>query len=397
MWESRQGQLPPAKFFAEALATLSAAYPDAVFEPGLLKRLEYHLIREWQRGQSGPNAAKATCSCDGRTITMSPVVVSPSGELREPLPKGSVRPPKGAKRDGVIPTLESLRESKSLTDARRRHAEAIAAVEAKTALLADLNAAIATGATKDKSRRLDKAAHDLETAMSGLAQAESDLLKAKEAAKWINRQIPVPTLPKQEAQVHQPCTACSESAAQSAAQSAAEPAAEPAAQSGAVAEGKKKGRRSQQRTDSTQMFLGLEAVPSAEAPSRHNRLLKIKAAFVPVSTIDEARQKLLDFIVEHGLTIGNFGGVAGEISSGRHGVVAQIGFTGGVTILRPDLISNAVIAENRQLESSTPEPYRMEESESREPHTAVSDDPDDDLVAKLLDDFAAARAMDGRS
>lgn len=392
MWESRQGQLPPAKFFAEALATLSAAYPDAVFEPGLLKRLEYHLIREWQRGQSGPNAAKATCSCDGRTITMSPVVVSPSGELREPLPKGSVRPPKGAKRDGVIPTLESLRESKSLTDARRRHAEAIAAVEAKTALLADLNAAMATGATKDKSRRLDKAAHDLETAMSGLAQAESDLLKAKEAAKWINRQIPVPTLPKQEAQVHQPCTACSASAAQS----AAEPAAEPAAQSGAVAEGKKKGRRSQQKTDSTQMFLGLEAVPSAEAPSRHNRLLKIKAAFVPVSTIDEARQKLLDFIVEHGLTIGNFGGVAGEISSGRDGVVAQIGFTGGVTILRPDLIPGAVIAENRQLESSTSEPYRMEELESREPQTP-SDDPDDDLVAKLLDDFAAARTLDGRS
>lgn len=388
MWESRQGQLPPAKFFAEALATLSAAYPDAVFEPGLLKRLEYHLIREWQRGQSGPNAAKATCSCDGRTITMSPVVVSPSGELREPLPKGSVRPPKGAKRDGVIPTLESLRESKSLTDARRRHAEAIAAVEAKTAALADLNAAMAGGATKDITKRLDKAARELETAMSGLAQAESDFLKAKEAAKWINRQIPVPTLPKQEAQVQKPCNACSASEAES--------AAEAAAQSAAVAE-RKKGRRSQRKTDSTQMFLGLEAVPSAEAPSRHNRLLKIKATFVPVSTIDEARQKLLDFIVEHGLTIGNFGGVAGEISSGRDGVVAQIGFTGGVTILRPDLISNAVIAENRQLESSTPEPYRMEESESREPHTAVSDDPDDDLVAKLLDDFAAARAMDGRS
>ena len=388
MWESRQGQLPPAKFFAEALATLSAAYPDAVFEPGLLKRLEYHLIREWQRGQSGPNAAKATCSCDGRTITMSPVVVSPSGELREPLPKGSVRPPKGAKRDGVIPTLESLRESKSLTDARRRHAEAIAAVEAKTAALADLNAAMAGGATKDITKRLDKAARELETAMSGLAQAESDFLKAKEAAKWINRQIPVPTLPKQEAQVHKPCNACSASEAES--------LAEAAAQSAAVAE-RKKGRRSQRKTDSTQMFLGLEAVPSAEAPSRHNRLLKIKATFVPVSTIDEARQKLLDFIVEHGLTIGNFGGVAGEISSGRDGVVAQIGFTGGVTILRPDLISNAVIAENRQLESSEPEPYRMEESESREPHTAVSDDPDDDLVAKLLDDFAAARAMDGRS
>ncbi len=372
MFRNREGKLPPPKFFAEALASLSIAYPDAVLAPELLKQIEQHLIREWQNGQSGPDAAKATCSCDGTTITMSPAVVSPTGEVREPLPKGAARPPKGAKRDGTIPNVESVRESKSLTDARTRHGAAIAVVEAKTSVLARLNAKTASGSrSSEDKRRLDVAASELERAMTELTQAEKELQEAQQSAPWVNRHITVPTLPKPEAtlevQQHQPTAK-------------------------AKAKAKPKSRVRGPNADPNQLLLGLEAIPDPSAEGYPARLL-LRPSYVPVASIKEATQTLLTFIVEHSLTRGNMGGVAGRLSTLKDGPVGQIDFSGNVTILRPDLFpSSDLTSDDHRIESSGSVPY------SQQPHSNAEEglqEPDDDLVAALLDDFAAARARDG--
>lgn len=372
MFRNREGKLPPPKFFAEALASLSIAYPDAVLAPELLKQIEQHLIREWQNGQSGPDAAKATCSCDGTTITMSPAVVSPTGEVREPLPKGAARPPKGAKRDGTIPNVESVREAKSLTDARTRHGAAIAAVEAKTSVLARLNAKTASGSRSSEDKtRLEVAASELERAITELTQAEKELQEAQQSAPWVNRHIPVPTLPNPEApsQVQQQLTAKAK----------------------AKTKAKPRSRVRGPNADPNQLLLGLEAIPDPSAEGYSARLL-LRPSYVPVASIKEATQTLLTFIVEHNLTRGNMGGVAGRLSTLKDGPVGQIDFSGKVTILRPDLISSDLTDDDHRIESSGSVPY------SQQPHSQPQEkleEPDEDVVAALLDDFAAARARDG--
>lgn len=90
--------------------------------------------------------------------------------------RGQLGHQKPAKRDGTIPNVESVREAKSLTDARTRHGAAIAAVEAKTSVLARLNAKTASGSRSSEDKtRLEVAASELERAITELTQAEKEL------------------------------------------------------------------------------------------------------------------------------------------------------------------------------------------------------------------------------
>lgn len=111
MWKSRIDKLPPAQFFADLLQHLRNLYPGANLDESLARAMRDIWIAEWRNGQNAQDTAKATCSCDGKTIMPS------AGAGRE-LGKRLARPPKGAKRGDFI-APDSLREVTSLAIARR--------------------------------------------------------------------------------------------------------------------------------------------------------------------------------------------------------------------------------------------------------------------------------------
>jgi hypothetical protein len=118
VWKSREDKAPPPQFFADVIGYLHHAFPGAALTREALEALAPHLVQEWRNGQSARNAAKATCSCDGRVIT-----VSPAAQVQ--LGKRSVLPPVGASR-GTLFGIESLRERREIAALRVK-----AAVEAR--------------------------------------------------------------------------------------------------------------------------------------------------------------------------------------------------------------------------------------------------------------------------
>ena len=117
MWESRKDKIPGPQFYADVIAHLVRAYPHAAIDREVIVGLRDFLVNEWRKGQSGRDAASATCSCDGKQI-----IPSPAAALF--LAKRSALPPKGARRgtlDSPPPVfgLEDLREPAFLTRMRR--------------------------------------------------------------------------------------------------------------------------------------------------------------------------------------------------------------------------------------------------------------------------------------
>ncbi len=117
MWESRKDKIPGPQFYADVIAHLVRAYPHAAIDREVILGLRDFFVNEWRKGQSGRDAASATCSCDGKQI-----VPSPAAALF--LAKRSALPPKGARRgtpDSPPPVfgLEDLREPAFLTRMRR--------------------------------------------------------------------------------------------------------------------------------------------------------------------------------------------------------------------------------------------------------------------------------------
>ena len=206
MWKSRADKNPPPTFFAEVVAYLNRAFPLATLDRATMAKLEPYLAAEWRNGQSAAGAAKATCSCDGATITMSPATVDPSGVPRTPLPKRSVLPPKGAKRASVRAYgIEEVREPAGLTQARLRaeiaqhqvdfHAEQIAAHEAKLAELGEQPRA------QGKKRTLEATLRELREgqaeALRELNQAQTELEQLLAVAPWTSRTPARAKTPKQ--------------------------------------------------------------------------------------------------------------------------------------------------------------------------------------------------------
>lgn len=109
-WKSRIDRDPPPQFFADVVAYLYRAYPQATVSRARMEQLKPFLIAEWRSGQSAHDAAKATCACDGREIVPSPATSVYLG-------KRQVRPPQGATR-GMVFGLDDLREPANLAKLR---------------------------------------------------------------------------------------------------------------------------------------------------------------------------------------------------------------------------------------------------------------------------------------
>lgn len=120
-WKSREDKAPPPQFFADVIGYLHHAFPGAALSREVLEALAPHLVREWRNGQSARNAAKATCACDGRTITISPAAQVTLG-------RRAVLPPAQATR-GTLFGIDALRERREVGKLRvqaaveLRHAE----------------------------------------------------------------------------------------------------------------------------------------------------------------------------------------------------------------------------------------------------------------------------------
>ena len=109
-WKSRIDKEPPAQFWADVLAYLYRSYPGALLPRERMEELKPFFVNEWRNGQTAHDAAKATCSCDGREIVPSPAT-------QVLLAKGAVRPPKGAVRGRVF-GIDELREPSRLAKVR---------------------------------------------------------------------------------------------------------------------------------------------------------------------------------------------------------------------------------------------------------------------------------------
>ena len=112
-WKSRMGRLPPPDFYALIMAYLAEAFPSASITPSALHELKPIWDELWLNGRSPEIIAKTTCSCDGKTITGSPVLGIPK------LQKGAVRGPLNTKR-GVLFDPTQLRESTAAEELKRR-------------------------------------------------------------------------------------------------------------------------------------------------------------------------------------------------------------------------------------------------------------------------------------
>ena len=105
-WKSRIGVDPPVQFFAEVIAYLNKAFPEARLNRETVRQLRPYLVSQWRLGQNAAKAAAATCSCDG-----SRIVPSPASQIE--LPRRAALAPKGATREDVF-GLEDLREPGAL-------------------------------------------------------------------------------------------------------------------------------------------------------------------------------------------------------------------------------------------------------------------------------------------
>jgi len=184
-WKSREDQAPPPQFFADVIGFLRKAYPRAALTREAIAQLAPYLVAEWQNGQTARNAAKATCACDGKQIT-----VSPAAQVQ--VPRRSVLPPLYATR-GTTFGIDELRERREIGKLRAQAAVEDRHAEYQEERLRQLQQerSVLFGAGKSaKAGRTEQKAQDAETAIKAHRAAaarlrqESDQL-AKERGFWI--------------------------------------------------------------------------------------------------------------------------------------------------------------------------------------------------------------------
>lgn len=112
-WKSRIGKLPPANYYAQIMAYLAMAYPEAEISQRTMTVLKPLWDKLWQDGRGADIVAKTTCSCDGKSITASPAM-----DLAK-LPKGAVRAPTKTDR-GQLFEPTRMRESAEAEKAKRQ-------------------------------------------------------------------------------------------------------------------------------------------------------------------------------------------------------------------------------------------------------------------------------------
>lgn len=114
--KSREGKLPPANYYAGIFAHLVRAYPGAKISVETMESLKPAWDLMWQSGKAAEVAAKTTCSCDGKHITLSPV-------FDVSVVRGAYRAPAGAAR-GALFEPEAMRESAPVERALANQARA---------------------------------------------------------------------------------------------------------------------------------------------------------------------------------------------------------------------------------------------------------------------------------
>lgn len=112
-WKSREGKQPPTNFYAQIMAYLAQAYPDAAISQSAVSQLKPAWDALWLDGRTAEIAAKTTCSCDGKRITPSPVLAVPR------LPRGVVRGPTGLER-GQLFEPSQIRGSVAVEQLKRK-------------------------------------------------------------------------------------------------------------------------------------------------------------------------------------------------------------------------------------------------------------------------------------
>lgn len=114
--KSRVDKLPPPNYYASILAHLVRAYPGAKISVQSMESLKPAWDLLWQSGKSADVAAKTTCSCDGKQITLSPA-------FDVSVVRGAYRAPAGAARGALFEPAE-MRESAPVERARAAQARA---------------------------------------------------------------------------------------------------------------------------------------------------------------------------------------------------------------------------------------------------------------------------------
>ena len=114
--KSRENKLPPPNYYASILAHLVRAYPGAKISVQTMESLKPAWDLLWQSGKAAEVAAKTTCSCDGKHITLSPV-------FDVSVVRGAYRAPAGTAR-GALFEPEKMRESAPVERALANQARA---------------------------------------------------------------------------------------------------------------------------------------------------------------------------------------------------------------------------------------------------------------------------------
>jgi len=184
-WKSRENKAPPPQFFADVIGYLHHAFPGAALTREAMEALAPHLVREWRNGQSARNAAKATCSCDGRAIT-----VSPAAEVQ--LGRRAVLPPANVPR-GTVFGIDALRERREIGKLRVKAAVETRHAEYEAARLAQLQAEhgrLLSAGKLAKAAKVAQAISAAEAALNRHRAQSAQLLQeteqlARERGYWI--------------------------------------------------------------------------------------------------------------------------------------------------------------------------------------------------------------------
>ncbi len=185
VWKSREDKAPPPQFFADVIGYLHHAFPRAALTREAMEALAPHLVREWRNGQSARNAAKATCACDGRVVT-----VSPAAEVQ--LGRRAVLPPANVAR-GTLFGIDTLRERREIGKLRVKAAVEARHAEYEAGRLAQLQAEETRLRSAGRTAKADKLAESMaaiQNFLKGHRVRSAQLLQeaeqlARERGFWI--------------------------------------------------------------------------------------------------------------------------------------------------------------------------------------------------------------------
>jgi hypothetical protein len=179
VWKSREDKAPPPQFFADVIGYLHHAFPGAVLTREAMEALAPHLVREWRHGQSARNAAKATCSCDGRVIT-----VSPAAEVH--LPRRAALAPASIPR-GALFGIDALRERREIGVLRVKAAVETRHAEYQMTQLVQLQAERDRLLAAGKQAKADKVAKAMVEAGAALEKHRAQSAQLLQEAEQLTR------------------------------------------------------------------------------------------------------------------------------------------------------------------------------------------------------------------